>query len=324
MSPSEPRDAVDRLLAGHLERQALQTDATALVERLRRSRQSDDAAAAPPPASLAPSTTSDAHRVPVAPLSGRSGWSASAWTWPVLAAAALLVAFLGGRHLGPATAGAATVLRELQTVHSSEVDRSYQVHYAPDPRFWDGSNPLEGPSHSILWTRGDRFWAECSIGDLQLVMGREEDGHLWISPSRSKGIRFPGDESQLPQEVALLCAVNSMTVPRLVDEVLADFQLRADHTTGDADRPTTVIWARLKPGHSHPVISTALLEVDPESQTLMRLVLWLKREGRPRGSVTYTFLERAVQDDRLYQLRAHLDDDAEIEHHRWQTEGEAG
>ena len=43
-----------------------------------------------------------------------------------------------------------------------------------------------------------------------------------------------------------------------------------------------------------------------------------QRDGRPRGTVSYTFLKRGIQEDDQYQLRTHLNDDAEIETHRFQ------
>ena len=117
--------------------------------------------------------------------SGSLGWSA-------VAATIVIGAFLGGRYFNPAAANAATILRQVRVTHARGVDRCYRVHYAPDPRYWDGTKVLEGPSESVLWTRGDRFWSDCSIGHIRLAIGREEDGTLWVSPSRKKGIRFAG------------------------------------------------------------------------------------------------------------------------------------
>ena len=221
----------------------------------------------------------------------------------------------------PAAANAATILRQVRVAHARGVDRCYRVHYAPDPRYWDGTKVLEGPSESVLWTRGDRFWSDCSIGHIRLAIGREEDGTLWVSPSRKKGIRFAGGDSQLPKEVAVLCDVNSLTVPALMDDVLVDFDLNAEGPSSHARAATSVVWARLKPGRSHPLISTALLEIDARSGALLRLVLWIVREGRPNGTVTYTLIESATRGDEEYRLDSHLDPGAEVEIHSF---GRAG
>ncbi len=278
-------EAVDRLVRSHLDRQAERLDLTRLQGKIRQDR------ARPRPANRWPKTL---------------GWT--------LAAASILIgAFLTGRHLGPAEASASTLLHNLRVIHSHEVDRSYRVHYAPDPRYWDRSKVLEGPSESVLWTRGDRFWSDCSMGEIRLKIGREADGTLWISPSRQKGIRFPAQEANLPSDVAVLCEINSLTVPALVDDVLADFDLRAEGPASQADGSSSVVWARLKPGRSHPLIAAALLEIDSESEILTRLVLWTLRDGRPNGTVTYTFLESSEQKDDAYQLEYHLDPDAKID-----------
>jgi len=238
-----------------------------------------------------------------------------------LVLAVVLGAFLGGRYFNPAAANAATILRQVRVAHEKGVDRSYRVHYAPDPRYWDGKKVLEGPSESVLWTRGDRFWSDCTIGPIHLAIGREEDGTLWVSPSRKKGIRFEGGASQFPPEVAVLCDVNSLTVPKLVDEVLVDFDLRADRSAPASKGATSVVWARLKPGRSHPLISSALLESDDRSGTLVRLVLWTVRDGRPNGTVTYTLIEGATRDDGDYRLASHLDPGADVETHRFDPAG---
>ena len=242
----------------------------------------------------------------------------------MVAAAIVIGAFLGGRCFSPAAANAATLLRQVRVVHAQGVDRCYRVHYAPDPRYWDGKKVLEGPSESVLWTRGDRFWSDCSIGNIRLAIGREEDGTLWVSPSRKKGIRFAGGDSQLPKEVAVLCDVNSLTVPALMDDVLADFDLRCRGAVLARGEATSVVWARLKPGRSHPLISAALLEIDARSGALLRLVLWTVREGRPNGTVTYTLIDSATRGDDDYRLESHLDPGAEVEIQRFGRPGADG
>jgi hypothetical protein len=278
-------EGLDQLVRAHLEREAARTDASDLHARIR--------------AGLRPTAHPRRWSRPL-------GWS-------LAAAAIVLGAFLGGRWLSPTAANAATLLRTVRAVHARGLDRCYRVHYAPDPRYWDGKKRIDGPSESVLWTRGDRFWSDCWIGDIHLAIGREEDGTLWVSPSRKKGIRFPGGDSRLPSEVAVLCDINSLTVPALMDVVLADFDVRAEGQTSRAGEATSLVWARLKPGHSHPLIATALLEIDARSGALIRLVLWTVRDGRPRGTVTFALFDSAVRDDDDYRLKSHLDPGAEVE-----------
>lgn len=312
-SPTPLDQAIDRLLADAWEGTEQRTDASELLQRVRQSRQVDAAVFSPiPPAPPTTNATATA-------TAGRArGW---AWALPALAAVVFLAALLAVRQNHHARAAGA--LRDLRTTHLGQTDRLYRVHYTPDPRYGNQANPLEGPSHSLLWTRGDRFWSDCTIGELRLRIGRQHDGTLWLRSSPQQAIEFVTAPSQLPQEVALLCAANSLSVPRLVEEVLADFDLRPAPPPDSSGTTPLVVWASLKPQRVHPVISSALLEIDPQDHSLTRLVLWMVRGGQPRGTVAYTFLDSGVQDDSLYELRAHLDADARIERHRL-SESEEG
>ncbi len=249
---------------------------------------------------------------------GNRAWS-RVWAWGTVGALALLLAFAGGRQFPPQSANAASLLRTMQTVHARPIDHCYRVHYTPHSAYWNRGNRLEGPSTSLLWTRGDRFWSECTIGDLQLKLGRDEQRTLWISPSSSKGIRFSNDGSRLPEAVAVLSAVNSMNVPLLVEEVLADFDLRADAAGEGGTSTSKIIWARLKPGRTHPLLSHAMLEIDPRTNVLNRLLLWTVRDEHPAGIVAYTLVESGTQTDDQYRLETHLQADAVIETHSLYT-----
>ena len=168
MSDPEERvfEAVDRLVRAHLDRATERTDATDLHARIREE--------LPEPAhpEVASIRIGRAARISLGRWSGSLRWSMGA------AVIAIVVgAFFGGRYLNPTAANAATLLRTVRGIHAHGVDRCYRVHYAPDPRYWDGKKMLEGPSESVLWTRGDRFWADCTIGTIHLAIGREADRH---------------------------------------------------------------------------------------------------------------------------------------------------
>lgn len=306
-------DAVDELVKGYMVRKNQGTDATRLLTRIRASRQACEG-------------LGQTDRV------DRSDWMlmtrmwtgcakclSSTLTWAVLTLLACWAAFMGGRHVGPPSVGAAVTLRNVGSEHARGIDRCYRVQYSPDPSYWDGKNKLEGPSSSLLWTRGDQFWSDCTISDTHLKVGRDSDGVLWISPSPLKGIRFTNESTQLPQVVSLLCAVNSMIVPRLMEEVLANFNSHLESSFSNEDQTErTVIWARLKPGRAHPLLSAALLEIDPDTKVLNRLVLWMVRGGQPQGIVTYTLVDSStwsdssIKSDDRYRLESHLESGAEI------------
>lgn len=292
---------VDRLVREYVERSTTELDPSSLVQRLLNQ-------TGEPQVSLS---------VPVAKSAsggnGRGTRRPFYLAWGSLTLAALVLAFLSGRHFNHQTASASTVLREVQSEHARGIDFCYRVRFDPDPRYFDPSRPLDGPSLSHLWTRGDRFWSDCEIGKIRFKVGREATGTVWISPSPKKGIRFSNELDKLPEVVAQLCRINSMSVPRLMNEVLIDFEVNAHSATDVSGAERTVIWAQLKPGRQHPLLSHALLEIDPRTNILVRLVLWTVQQGRPRGTVAFTLLERATIGDEQYELRSHLASDAVIE-----------
>ncbi|MEW4488159.1 hypothetical protein AB1L42_08760 [Thalassoglobus sp. JC818] len=303
----EPRqseiDEVEDLVRNHLHEQVLQLDSTALVDRL---------------------VGQMPKRQPAEGSGVARRWG-SPLVWSLTTTLGFIVAFFVGRSSSSSPIQAATILRGVSAAHTQSMDRCYDVHFAPDPGYWNERNPFTGPSDTVLWTRGDRFWADATVGKIRLVYGRDGQGKLWVSPDRSTGIQIYGSDEELPEEITMFVAINSMTVPALIENVLTDFDLRADGPTNEQfqkseDIPQTgignsVIWATLKPGRSHSLISSALLEVD-ETDTLVRLILWTVDQEQPRGVVNFTLIDTAEIGDEQYQLNAHLDADAEIRVHR--------
>lgn len=301
--------SLNRLIRAHVDREVKSADANSLITRIRQTRRDEEA-----------NRQAQASAVTLPPQCVNRYWARSlAWATLTLTltltAAAALMAFLGGRHLDGYSANAAVVLQNVRSEHARAIDHCYRVQFAPDPRFWDPKNKLAGPSMSILWTRGDRFSSSCTVGELQLKIGREANGTFWVSTSPSKGIRFTNDAAELPKSVAVICEINSMSVPQLVEGVLADFDLHLDPSTKRAPNTTTLVWAKLKPERTHPLLSDALLEIDSRTNVLNRLVLWTIRDGNPSGTVTYTLLQSGELGDDQYRLLSHLDGDAKIELH---------
>ncbi len=305
-SDEHQADGVDRLVREHLDRKAGRIDASALIDRIHATRES---LGAQKDESASNWMFADTNRNRKATGLNKVR---SSMMWLTATAAGLLLAFVGGYVLSPESAGASVVLRDVRAVHANLIDRCYQVQYAPDPRYWNKANKLEGPSQSVLWTRGSQFWSDCHIGDLHLQIGRGEEGDFWVSPSRNKGIRFGGDASTWPDPVSLLCSINSMNVPELLDDVLADFDLTIESSMASG-RARKLIWATLKPDRSHALLSSALLEVDAEDNVLLRMVLWTTKQGVPKGTATYTLMNSSDRQDVMYQLESHLDAGAEIQ-----------
>ncbi len=287
---------VDRLVAAALDHQAAAIDAGSLIDRIEEDRLS---------------------ALSVGRVDGPRRLTRRVLSWSV-AAAVVVTAFLGGRAFSPAVANASTLLRSVRTVHRQAVDRCYLVQFAPEADSGIPAGKVGGASESVLWTRGDHFWSDCAIGAKRLKIGRDESGTVWLAPEKNKGIRFSPDRTAFPKDVETICRINSLTVPVLVDDVLAGFDLRSDGPTKSAGGLRTIVWARLKPGKSHSLLSAATMEVDAERDVVTRLVLWLQKDGAPNGTVTYTLVDRPSPPKESYRLESHLDPGATIEDHTFE------
>lgn len=310
----DPR--VDRLVLEHLQRSAARVDSQTLVQRILAERlalpvstsTSGEEPSPRPDASSGAKSDAGSDVKPRAAVSWRRTVS-----WWGTAALLMALAFLGGRYFDHHAAVAATALQGVQNHHAQSIDYYYRVRFDPDPRTWNPKNRLEGPSLSYLWTRGDRFWSDCEIGDIRLKLGREANGTIWVTGRPEEGIRFSNRFENLPPTIAQICQINSMSVPRLVNEVLVDFDLSSCVSLDATGRKRTLVWAQLKPNRTHVLLSSALLEIDTSTNVLVRLVLWTVEDGRPKGTVAFTLLESNTIEDSQYELESHLAPGAKIE-----------
>jgi hypothetical protein len=231
--------------------------------------------------------------------------------WGLVTAAAVVLAFLGGQHVGPAQASAESLVREARQAHALPVDRCYLVQTVPVPGGVLARFPaLSQPRETRLWTRGDRFWIESTNPERKWAWGRDDQGTLWLALGRKHGLRYEADE--VPEPLGVACDVCSMQVETLLEEVLRDFDLVRERPEGDMATGTYRVQAEPKRGRQPPGLRTALLEVDVESRVLRRLVLHRTRRGRPLATVTFTLVESQTQNENTYHLEGHLEADAPI------------
>ncbi|QGJ69935.1 Hypothetical protein PBC10988_16240 [Planctomycetales bacterium 10988] len=320
---------VDRLVGEYLERLADELDASSLISRICDPVQpvvADEIVEEQ--ASLSTEKKTSSWTLP---------FSLNAAAWTLSTAAALVVAFFWGRSFDLSSADAATVLHEVSLAHSQPIDRQYLVNFTPTPEFWKKNRPFTGPAQTILWTRGDQFWGDAKLGSYQLVYGRDDEGLLWLSTSSSKGIELARPGDPLPEEIAVACVINSMSIPTLVDEVLKDFDLTVigpsnGHYHFDApfgqssfqqSPGNSLVHAKLKLGHHHALIHSALMEIDP-SDTLVCLILWTVSDGEPRGTTSFNLVKTANIGEEQYRLPFHLDEGATIKKHQYKTSSQVG
>jgi hypothetical protein len=236
---------------------------------------------------------------------GRPGgfYRLRAWGWQLAAAAALLGALLVSLQLGTGQASAETLVREARQAHALPVDRGYRIDIEPDPAMLE-EYPLLAPKQEMLWTRGDRFWMEASTPSKKWAWGRDSQDRVWLAINPQKGLRFDADE--VPEPLAVACDVRCLRVETVLGDFLRDFDLRRERVAPPGEPAVYRIHATLKPGHKHPSLRAALVEIDPDHKILQRLVLWRMVDGKDTAKVTFTLVDTRPQADASYELEGHL------------------
>jgi hypothetical protein len=219
----------------------------------------------------------------------------------------VLFAFLGGVYIGPTPVSAETLVRQAQEIHNLPVDRCYLVVSRPEPGAADRFPLLAQPRETHLWTRGDRFWMESALPGKRWKWGRDDRHRVWVTRSRDEGVRFEADE--VPEGLGVACDVLGLHTETLLDVLLKDFDLRRETSPGTGVHR---VHAELKPGHTHPGLESATLEIDAESKVLRHAVLVRAVHGVRVATVTGTLVETCPQSDSRYELEGHLDDGAVI------------
>ena len=290
-----PDDQFDALLRDQLDRQAEQVDPRPLFHAI-----------------MARSTTrggpgSTAASAPLAPAAPPRKTSLARAARFLASAAALAACLLLGLYLAPAWQAHATaeeLVREARVAHRQPLDRCYLVELRASSLLDERAPQRDAFRTNRLWTRGDRFWMESANPTARWAWGRDNRGGMWIAAFGGRaGVRLDADE--VPRSLDAACDVMSMRPDTLLDDVLRDFDLRREPSAADAPG-VRVIDAALKPGHTHPTVGAARIELDAETRVIRRLVLHRTRGGQPVATVTYTLVDTVPQDDGKYDVGGHL------------------
>jgi hypothetical protein len=222
--------------------------------------------------------------------------------WGLAAAAALLLGVLLMLPTGAAQASAQSLVRDAQRAHALAADRCYTVQLELDPAL-HANFPLLATQHETrLWTRGDRFWIESTNPNRQWAWGRDEQGRVWMVIEPTLGVRF--EPAEVPAIVGLACDIRSVRMDTLLRTVLKDFDLVEEPPAAGA--ATRTIRAEPKRGRHDPFLASALLEIEPETKVIQRLVLHRRSAGAPLGTVTFTLTDTRTLPDALYHLEGQL------------------
>ncbi len=275
-------DPIERAVRDHLDREAAGVDADAMLARVR----------------------------PVVSPSRRSWlrWTAGA------AGGALAAGVAGTLFFNPAQppqlAAAEQLVLESKTAHADAADRLYQLVTENEvPVLRRLQIPPLAKTYRV-WTRGERFWIE-TVGDgPHYAAGQDAEGRIWFALSRKRGLLF--EPGEVGEPLARLCDFVSLRAVQTLGELLEGFTLlRKD--SGQPGEPIR-IEANIRPSflNRNPRFRKIALELDPATKLIQSASFQRQVEGEPAASLTFTLLDAAAQPVAVYELRHHLDADAEV------------
>jgi hypothetical protein len=300
MNDPEPQKEIEfeieRLVRGHLEREAERIDPRPLFGRIQGSLSGRPA--------------------PRVPLLSRRPSARVLWKWAGVAAAAASV-FLGLAlllHDRTALAKGKSVVFEARKAHLLPIDRCYLVEVRRESSLVAELSPTTPQVRlTRLWTRGDRFWVESVRPEQRWAWGRDGANRFWMAFGRHTAVRMEPDE--VPFWLNLYCELHSLNVEQLLGDVLNRFELTRETTSSSSDtQPSTIrVHATARDTRrQYPSIKTADLEIDAETRVVRRMIVRRVLNGQPFATVTYTLAETDALDPNDYRLEGHLTEPSEI------------
>jgi hypothetical protein len=248
------------------------------------------------------------QRLDTAPRRNRP-WRAPVW---ILATAAGLLVAAGSWLASPSPrpVRADALVRQVVEAQSASVDRLYHSRVAIRPGVMEthpGLRLVEG-SHSEIWTRGDRFWAQCETRGVAFAWGRDDQGRIWVAPNRQVGLIY--EPGEVPDSFVLAAELLSLRPEGLLSEMLQSFDLVNEPARSDDGPHLRRVRATPRPGGSYPRLLAATLEIDTQARLVRKLTLTRGLKGKPLADVVFTLVDASPQPDQTYTLEGHLDPDA--------------
>lgn len=290
--PIEPDD-VDKLVGAYLDAEARGVDVPRNVAAIERRLQNAGSAA---PERIRPTA------------SGRR-FLIVARRFAIAAAVFLAVGLFGYFAVSPESVEADAVVREAHEVLNKKVDRCYRVG-AEVPKVWLNRNPmLSVGDESIVWSRGDRFRVETTLGNLKYVWGQDAGNTMWVVDAQGNGLRFKGKE--IPQMLQRTRAILALDMVRLVKVFLDSCDLEVeDERTTDVGQVVTIRATYRQPGTGVPFLS-ARLEVEMKTKLIRRMELDRVVSGG-EGSIVFTLIDMAHLPDNAYWVETYVGPGGEV------------
>lgn len=277
--------AVDALVSGYLDRLGQDVDGPSFLTRLRR-------------------------REPLSHAATPSRLMSRRVRWGLVAAAAVVLVVATSIPTSLSTAEASNLVAQTRyQLQAGGIDRAYDlIHQPVIPGVHDGVARVM-PCH-VIWTRGDRFWADMRLGRVPWQWGRDENGNVWLALRGNLGLRFgPGE---IPRPLREFILWRQVDLNAILAQLLADFQIREDTPAEVRVAGLHRITTAPRGGRVIPHLRHAQLDIDPRRREIQRLVLHTGWLDRTLGVTTITLRERGSMASLAYRLEGHLEPGAQV------------
>jgi hypothetical protein len=287
MNPTD--DSLERGIRAHLDREAAQVDASAMLNRVR---------AKATPQSL-----------------DRRAWLrwASVGAGATVAASVGAVLFFNPMN-PPQLAAAEQLLEEAKTAHTQPTDRCYEVTSEWELPFLRRLQVSAVSKKFRVWTRGERFWVEPLGESVPYVMGQDSTGRIWFALNRKRGLIY--EPTEVGEPLARLCELLSLRAVQTLSEILEQFTvLRKDR---GQPGETIQIEAKIRPSwlNRNPRFREISIELDPTTKLIQKAEFKRQINDEPAALLAFRLLESGTQPDAAYEVTGHLDADAEVWDHK--------
>ncbi|MBA4190621.1 MAG: hypothetical protein C0467_21760 [Planctomycetaceae bacterium] len=276
-----PEPGIDAIVRAQLDAEAAQVDPARIWDRVRV--QLDAEAARP--------------------ITPRSGFRKVLFAVGALAASLLAAVFL----LGPSREAIATptqVVESARAANGPDADRCYtQTLQLPPNSPAPLALVLDSGRTVTLCTRGDRFVVQPGFGG-RGACGRDENGRVWIAPTRDAAARF--DESELPPLVRDAVRIRGLELGTLLDEVLKDFEL--SWTEPPVHNAALLAVSAVRRGQTGPgQIRSADIVVEHDTKRIRSLVLRRQLIVGDTATITFRLAGIAQFGAVAYAAEGHVD-----------------
>jgi hypothetical protein len=282
----EPEKGLDELVRAKLDAEASRIDATPLFSNILSRLEKENLAEIPKPRRVWPKKL--AFAMAIGSLAAVLFLSLTFWP--------------AGQEV---MASPTEIVEAARSANPADSIRHYQMTLDLPPRAREMFPYLANGPRSI-YTCGDQFVVEPGFGG-KGAWGRDEQGRLWIAPTRDGAAIF--DEKELPQSLRNVVTIHELQLDSLLEETLADFELNWSQTPHKSDAFYSITATRKNRLRPFRVLSAELV-IDKKTKVIQSLVLHRKAFGEETARLTFQLQPAESNAAVSFQLKDHLKESA--------------